>query len=70
RDERGAGPDHQFRRGDWLPPQYRNNSYVVNNWRAHHLQQPPQGYQWVQSGADYLLVGIATGLIVDLLLNQ
>lgn len=70
RDERGAGPEHRWRRGEILPPQYRNNSYVVDNWRAHNLRQPPRGYEWVQSGGDYVLVGIATGLIVDLLLNQ
>ncbi len=69
-DEYGAGPDHNFHPGDRLPPQYRNYNYVVNDWRGHHLSPPPPGYQWVQTGADYVLIAIATGLIVQLLLNN
>lgn len=70
RDERGAGPDHAFRRGDRLPVEYRHRSYVVDDWRGHHLSAPPRGYHWVQTGADYVLVAIATGVILQLLLNN
>lgn len=70
RNERGAGPDHQFYRGDRLPPQYNNRYQVVEDWRGHRLWSPPRGYQWVQTGSDYVLVAIATGIIVELLLNQ
>ena len=70
RDERGAGPDHQFRRGGRLPPEYRNNQYVVNDWRGHHLSAPPRGYHWVQTGGDYVLAAIGTGIILQLLLNN
>jgi Ni/Co efflux regulator RcnB len=70
RNEPGAGPDHRFHRGDRLPPEYRSRQYVVDDWRGHHLNAPPRGYHWVQNGGDYMLVAIATGLIVDLLLNH
>ena len=70
RSERGAGPNHQFYRGDRLPPEYRHRQYVVDDWRGHRLQAPPRGYHWVQSGGDYLLVTIATGVILQLLLNN
>ncbi len=70
RDERGAGPDHQFHRGDRLPPQYHNRQYVVDDWRGHRLSAPPRGYHWVQSGSDYVLVAIATGVILNLMLNN
>jgi Ni/Co efflux regulator RcnB len=43
---------------------------VVEDWHGHGLRQPPRGYQWVQSGGDYILVAIATGLILELLLNR
>ena len=69
-DEYGAGPDHNFHPGDRLPPEYRNYNYVVNDWRGHRLSPPPPGYQWVQTGADYVLIAIATGLIVQLLLSN
>ena len=66
----GAGPDHSWRRGDRLPDRYRNNQYVVNDWRGHHLRQPPRGYHWVQSGSDYVLAAVATGVIADLIINS
>jgi len=66
----GAGPEHSWRRGDRLPSQYRSNQYVVNDWRGHHLRQPPRGYHWVQSGGDYVLAAVATGVIADLIINS
>ena len=70
RDERGAGPNHDFRRGDRLPGEYRSRQYVVDDWRGHRLSAPPRGYHWVQTGGDYVLVAIATGVILQLLLNN
>jgi Ni/Co efflux regulator RcnB len=68
--ERGAGPDHNFRRGDRLPTSQRQRRYVVEDWRGHQLSQPPRGYHWVQTGGDYVLVAIATGVIMQLLLRN
>ena len=70
RDERGAGPNHAFRKGERLPVEYRHRNYVVDDWRGHNLSAPPRGYNWVQVGADYVLVAIATGVILQLLLNN
>ncbi|HEY4073340.1 MAG TPA: RcnB family protein [Herbaspirillum sp.] len=70
RDERGAGPNHAFHRGDRLPAEYRNRQYVVDDWRGHHLNAPPRGYHWVQTGGDYVLVAISTGIIMNFLLNN
>ncbi len=69
-DRRGAGPEHQYYRGQRYPSEYRGHSYVVDDWRGHNLRQPPRGYHWVQNGGDYLLVAITTGVILDLLLNN
>ena len=70
RDERGAGPNHAFHRGERLPAEYRHRQYVVDDWRGHNLSAPPRGYHWVQTGGDYVLVAIATGIILQLLLNN
>jgi len=67
---RGVGPNHAWYRGDRMPSEYRTRHYVVDDWRGHHLYAPPRGYQWVQSGGDYLLVAVATGIIASILLNQ
>ena len=37
---------------------------------ATNLSAPPRGYQWVQSGSDYILIAIATGIIAQLLLSH
>jgi Ni/Co efflux regulator RcnB len=52
-----------------VPPQYRSQHYVVNDWRGHHLSAPPRGYHWIQNGGDYLLVAIATGVIASMVLS-
>jgi Ni/Co efflux regulator RcnB len=67
---RGAGPEHAYYRGNRLPPQYRTYQYVVEDWRGHGLYTPPRGYHWVQTGGDYVLVAIATGIILELLLSR
>jgi Ni/Co efflux regulator RcnB len=67
--ERGAGPSHNYYKGERLPVEYRHQQYVVDDWRAHRLSSPPRGYHWVQTGGDYVLVAIATGVILQLLLN-
>lgn len=70
RDERGAGPEHQFHRGERLPVEYRHRNYVVDDWRNHQLSAPPRGYHWVQVGGDYVLVAITTGIILQLMLGN
>ena len=66
----GAGPNRNWYRGSRLPSAYRTQHYVVRDWRGHHLYAPPRGHYWVQNGADYLLVAIATGVIVQIMLSN
>lgn len=70
RGGRGVGPNFEYYRGDRLPFEYRHRNYVVDDWRGHHLSAPPRGYNWVQSGGDYILVAIATGIIASFLLGR
>ncbi len=64
------GPAHAWHKGDRLPTNYRSNQYVVSDWKARHLRQPPRGYHWVNVNGDYVLAAVATGVIADLLLNN
>ena len=66
---RGYGPDRRYFIGHRLPREYNQRYYVVDDWHGHHLRQPPRGYHWVQSGSDYLLVAVATGLIASAIIN-
>lgn len=76
RDFRDPRNDHHFhargpafKRGAYIPREYRNRQYVVVNHRSHRLSAPPRGHQWVQVGADYVLIAVATGLIAHIVLN-
>lgn len=62
------GPE--FRRGGYIPRQYRNHQYYVTDYRMHHLSPPPRGQQWVQVGPDYVLIALATGLIAHMVLSH
>ena len=61
------GPE--FRRGGYVPREFRNHQYVVTNYSSYRLSPPPRGQQWVQVGADYVLIAIATGLIANIVLG-
>jgi Ni/Co efflux regulator RcnB len=67
---RGAGPRHDLHQGARLPSEYRNKQYVVDDWRGHRLSAPPRGYHWVQTGGDYVLAAVATGLIAQIFLGN
>ncbi|MCK9512097.1 MAG: RcnB family protein [Pigmentiphaga sp.] len=64
-----APAHHRWSRGDYLPPNYRHPRYVVD-WRSRHYHRPPRGYQWMNVDGQVLLVGIATGLILQSILDR
>lgn len=60
----------QWRRGDRLPS-YGRQHYREVDWRRERLRQPPRGYHYVRDDrGEILLVGIATGVILSILLNN
>lgn len=60
---RYAAPRHHWRRGY----RYSGPTYVVRDYGYYRLRQPPRGYHWVRAdNNDYLLVAIATGIIMDI----
>lgn len=57
---------HHWQRGH----RYGGPIYVVRDYRHYRLRPPPRGYHWVRAdNNDYLLVAIATGIILDVALN-
>jgi Ni/Co efflux regulator RcnB len=70
-DRRGYPQPHaEWKRGGRVPTDYRGRNYVVNDYRAYHLNAPPRGYQWVGVGGDYVLAAIATGIIAQIIVGQ
>jgi Ni/Co efflux regulator RcnB len=60
----------QWRRGDRLP-YYARAHYRAVDWRRERLRQPPRGYHYVRDDrGEMLLVGIATGVILSILLSN
>lgn len=60
----------QWRRGERLPAYYRQH-YAPVDYRYHRLSPPPRGAHWVRDDrGEYLLVGIATGVILGLALGN
>lgn len=70
-DRRGPAQHHaQWHRGGRVPTQYRGHQYVVNDWRGHHLHQPPRGYHWVGVGSQFALAAITTGVIAQIVVSR
>ncbi|HET6430743.1 RcnB family protein [Dyella sp.] len=77
RDDRGPGHGHGPGR-NWVPPGHRwerGHRYdgpvvVVRDYDHYRLREPPRGYHWVRGDdGQYLLVAIATGIILDIVLH-
>jgi Ni/Co efflux regulator RcnB len=59
-----------WRRGDRLPAYYRDY-YRPVDYRYYRLRPPPRGYHYVRDDrGDYLLIGIATGVILGIIASQ
>jgi Ni/Co efflux regulator RcnB len=61
--------DYQWSRGDRLSGRYLDNRYVVSDWRANHLRQPPRGYHWVRINNQTMLTSQGRGLIAEIIVN-
>lgn len=49
----------------WAP------TYVIVDYHRHGLRHPPRGHHWRRDDrGDWLLVAIATGIVVDVILNH
>lgn len=65
---RPVGDASRFHRGRPLPKTYHHHHHVLHHWHDHHLHRPPHGHHWVVVDSHYLLVAIATGIVVDILI--
>lgn len=66
-DGQGPQPHSDWHRGGRVPADYRGDQYVVNDWHAHQLHQPPRGYHWVDVNGDYVLMAVTSGLIAQII---
>jgi len=57
------GPPH----GSWHQGDHYNGGRETVDWRQHHLHEPPQGYEWVQSGNQFVMIAVTTGIIASII---
>jgi Ni/Co efflux regulator RcnB len=67
----GGGYDHRppppRYYGHWeRGHRYYGRNVVVYDYGSYRLRQPPRGYHWVRENNDFLLVALATGVILDI----
>jgi Ni/Co efflux regulator RcnB len=65
----GSHFGHVWRRGERLSPAYYGPSYVVRDYYAYQLPQPPYGCRWVRVDGNVVLAAIATGVVLDVVYN-
>jgi Ni/Co efflux regulator RcnB len=61
--------EHDWRRGERLPRAYYAPTYVVGNYGAYGLREPPYGCHWIRVNGDVVLAAIATGVVLDVVYN-
>lgn len=57
----------RWSRGYRMSTAERGRYSEVRDYRRYRLAPPPRGYHWVKADNDYLLVGVATGLISSII---
>lgn len=60
-----SGPNGHWARGDY----YSGHRVVIGHgdWNRYHLHAPPPGYEWVQSGGQFVMIAIASGVIASII---
>ena len=70
RDERRYRQDrgHEWRHGEYVDHREWRSARRVD-YREYYLRRPPYGYEWRAYDGRYILAAIATGAIVEIILN-
>lgn len=62
----GQGCGHCWREGQ----HFNGQREVVGDWHNYGLRQPPEGYEWVRDGSQFVLIAVASGIISSIILNS
>jgi Ni/Co efflux regulator RcnB len=64
-----AAPSHaDWHKGGHIARNDWNRGQRVTDWRSHHLNAPPRGYEWRRVDNNYVLAAATTGLIASIIL--
>jgi Ni/Co efflux regulator RcnB len=56
-----------WKRGSHISHDDWNRGAQVD-WHAHHLRQPPRGYDWREVDGNYVLAAVASGVIASVII--
>lgn len=62
--------EHHWHSGERLPSAYYGPQYVIGDYRAYSLREPPRGCHWVRVNNDVVLAAVATGVVLDVVYNH
>jgi Ni/Co efflux regulator RcnB len=68
-DEEYFRHGYGWHRGERLSPVYYAPRYVVRDYSAYQLREPPYGCRWVRVDNNVVLAAIATGVVLDVVYN-
>ena len=55
----------EWKKGYHMKQEDWSRAQRVDDWKAHHLRQPPRGYEWREVDGNYVLAAVATGVIAS-----
>lgn len=61
---------YRWTKGHRMTAAERRHMAEVRDYRRYRLSAPPRGYHWVKADNDFLLVGVATGIITSIIAAQ
>lgn len=61
---------HRWSKGHRMSASERRRMARVSDYRRYRLSAPPRGHQWVKVDNDFLLVGITSGVIANILAGR
>lgn len=71
-DQQNRDSQHYVHHNDWRKGSHINHDDWQRgqtvDWHAHHLRQPPRGYEWREVDGNYVLAAVATGLIASVVI--
>ncbi len=56
-----------WKSGEYMPHEYRD--VYFDDWNRYDLRSPPPGYRYVQVDSDVYLTQVATGLVVEAVID-
>lgn len=62
-------PHGDYGHNGWHQGDHYNGGRQTVDWHRHHLRQPPPGYEWVQSGNQFVMIAVTSGIIASIIAN-